>query len=73
VLPTKIRLSSHCSLPVYYTVMFLPVTLSCPVLVGEVKLLGPLSRSIRSIERKLVTKIITRIDRKLRAESIKPN
>jgi hypothetical protein len=33
-----------------------------PRLVHEVKLLSPLSRSIRSIERRLFTKIITQID-----------
>jgi hypothetical protein len=33
-----------------------------PRLVREVKLLGPLSRSIRSVECKLCTKIITRIN-----------
>jgi hypothetical protein len=44
-----------------------------PRLVREVKLLGPLSRSIRSIERRLATKIITRMNQKLRDESIKSN
>jgi hypothetical protein len=34
------------------------------------KLLDPLSRSIRCVERKLFTKIITRMDWKLRDESI---
>jgi hypothetical protein len=40
-------------------------------LVRKLKLLGPLSRSIRSIQPKLLTKIITRMDMKLRDESIK--
>jgi hypothetical protein len=40
------------------------------LLVCELKLLGPLLRSIRSIKRRLFTKIITRMDRKLRDESI---
>jgi hypothetical protein len=35
--------------------------------------LGPLPRSIRSIESTEVTKIITQIDRKLQDESIKSN
>jgi hypothetical protein len=42
-----------------------------PYLVRGMKLLGSLSRSIRCIERTLFTKIITRMDRKLRNESIK--
>jgi hypothetical protein len=42
-------------------------------LVCEVKLLSSLSRSIQSIKRKLVAKIITRMDRKLRDESTKSN
>jgi hypothetical protein len=42
-----------------------------PYLVRGMKLLGSLSRSIRCIERTLFTKIITRMDRKLRDESIK--
>jgi hypothetical protein len=42
-------------------------------LVCEVKFLGPLSRSIRNIERRLFTKIITQIDHKLRDESLKSN
>jgi hypothetical protein len=44
-----------------------------PRLVREVKLLCPLSRYIRSIECRLFTKKITRINRKLRDESIKSN
>jgi hypothetical protein len=35
--------------------------------------LGRLSRSIRSIERRLFAKIITQMDQKLRNESIKSN
>jgi hypothetical protein len=35
--------------------------------------LGPLSRSIRCIEHILFIKIITRMDKKLRDESIKSN
>jgi hypothetical protein len=42
-------------------------------LVREIKFLGPLPRSIRSVEHKLFTKIITRMDRKLRDEFIKSN
>jgi hypothetical protein len=42
-------------------------------LVREVKLLGPLSRSIRSIKRRFFTKIIIRMDQKWRDESIKFN
>jgi hypothetical protein len=42
-------------------------------LVREVKFLDPLRRFIRSIERKLVTKIIIQIIWKLRDESIKSN
>jgi hypothetical protein len=37
-------------------------------LVRELKILGPLSKSIRSIECKLVKKIITRMDWRLRDE-----
>jgi hypothetical protein len=47
--------------------------LSAFQIVGEVELFGPLSRSIRSIKRRLFTIIITRIDRKLRDKFIKSN
>jgi hypothetical protein len=43
------------------------------ILVAEVKILGPLSRSIRSVKYRVVTKIITRMDKKLQDESIKFN
>jgi hypothetical protein len=42
-------------------------------LIAVVKFLGPLTRSIKSTERRLVTKIITLINWELRDQSIKPN
>jgi hypothetical protein len=49
--------------------MSLVSILAC--LVDELKILGVLSRSIMSIERRLVIKIITRMDKKLRDKFIK--
>jgi hypothetical protein len=46
---------------------------SRPCFVGEVILLDPLSRSIRSIECRIVTNIIIRTDQRLQDGSIKPN
>jgi hypothetical protein len=56
----------------YYANGKLPIHIR-PHLVREVKLLGPFSRSIRSINRRLFTKIITRMNRKSQDESIKSN
>jgi hypothetical protein len=62
----EVRLCAGTNLP-------LEIQWSRACLFRELKLLGALSKSIRSIKCRLFTKIITRMDRELRDQSIKSN